>query len=555
MRIGRRRFLVGTAGGLCASISGGGSALAVTSMPRMKLSKFVTDPARVAALKKGVATMKSRKPSSPKSWFYQAAIHAVSNAFLQQALQQDAGVQAVVNDGRFWTKCPHFGAPSADFLLWHRAYLYYFERLLREASGDPTLSVPYWDYGDPADRAFPDLFADPDIDPADPQKRPRNPLFDSRRDQALMYGVVELSDDVVSAAPALSQKLFFGDTEDSGLAGAVLDSNPRTRGVLEQIPHDVIHFAVGGAVGVNDPAATQVGGLMSSPPTAAFDPIFWVHHANIDRIWRTWDCTSGNSWGNPPDATWFAKKDWYFNDVDGSIQSHDRLYYLTDGNLPVKYDTDTGGCIPLSKNPPTPKPAPLVVAANGGGATPMAASAAPPASGSVVLDMKAGTMSLPPDRPTNQLLAIPPMKVFAAPSAPAALSAAPSGTRRRVILEIAGVDYKAPPSVGYNVFVNLPERASPDRASPNFVGTLALFGLKHEPMAGMKDEMSTDTAQQFDVTRFVRSTPDLKQLQVTIMPFSLYRPRKGEVPKPAEAGVVLGGMRLLVVEEATLPNR
>src|SRR5262249_23495065 len=29
-------------------------------------------------------------------------------------------------------------------------------------------------------------------------------------------------------------------------------------------------------------------GLMSDPDTAALDPIFWLHHCNIDRLWEVW---------------------------------------------------------------------------------------------------------------------------------------------------------------------------------------------------------------------------------------------------------------------------
>ena len=31
-----------------------------------------------------------------------------------------------------------------------------------------------------------------------------------------------------------------------------------------------------------------VGGWMSAFATAAQDPIFWLHHANIDRLWEAW---------------------------------------------------------------------------------------------------------------------------------------------------------------------------------------------------------------------------------------------------------------------------
>jgi len=42
---------------------------------------------------------------------------------------------------------------------------------------------------------------------------------------------------------------------------------------LEQV-HDFVHVWVGGTVG--------------EVPYAAYDPIFWAHHAMIDRVWRLW---------------------------------------------------------------------------------------------------------------------------------------------------------------------------------------------------------------------------------------------------------------------------
>src|SRR5262249_13635514 len=37
----------------------------------------------------------------------------------------------------------------------------------------------------------------------------------------------------------------------------------------------------------------QVGGNMGSVPTAARDPVFWLHHCNIDRYWECWIMMGG----------------------------------------------------------------------------------------------------------------------------------------------------------------------------------------------------------------------------------------------------------------------
>ena len=59
-------------------------------------------------------------------------------------------------------------------------------------------------------------------------------------------------------------------------------------GQLESVPHNVVHVNIGGAMG--------------DPATAALDPIFWLHHANIDRLWEVW--LTQQQRNNPVDARW-----------------------------------------------------------------------------------------------------------------------------------------------------------------------------------------------------------------------------------------------------------
>ena len=43
--------------------------------------------------------------------------------------------------------------------------------------------------------------------------------------------------------------------------------------------------------GVHGSVHIAVGGDMSSVPSAGFDPIFYLHHANIDRLWANWQAS------------------------------------------------------------------------------------------------------------------------------------------------------------------------------------------------------------------------------------------------------------------------
>jgi hypothetical protein len=54
--------------------------------------------------------------------------------------------------------------------------------------------------------------------------------------------------------------------------------------------HDFVHDYIGGtAIGYNKIYNQDISaGLMGNVPSAAFDPIFWLHHSNIDRLWQNW---------------------------------------------------------------------------------------------------------------------------------------------------------------------------------------------------------------------------------------------------------------------------
>src|SRR5258708_2201634 len=131
----RRRFLKTAAAGLLAANSR--PAFASGPEPRLPLDKFSRDPVLVVAFRRGVATMQSRKPSDPTSWFFQASIHGVAPDAVAEAAKSDPEV-AKLDQSKVWNQCPHFAnAASAEFPIWHRGYVYYFERILREASGEP----------------------------------------------------------------------------------------------------------------------------------------------------------------------------------------------------------------------------------------------------------------------------------------------------------------------------------------------------------------------------------------------------------------------------------
>lgn len=207
---------------------------------------------------KAVSRMRGRDISDPKSWGWWAAVHQYyfESPFWHVTYDDDkpwvTGLENGIRPGdlEFLGKCPH---GSFYFLAWHRQYLLAFENVIRsvlsELPGAPdNWALPYWDYttSGTENMVIPESFQDQSTALYFPGRHHSNLDF--------YAGTVES----VSDEPFFE---FGGSQSGSG-------------GSLEGTPHNVIHNGVGGAMG--------------DTRTAGLDPIFYLHHANIDRLWAIW---------------------------------------------------------------------------------------------------------------------------------------------------------------------------------------------------------------------------------------------------------------------------
>ncbi len=158
------------------------------------------------------------------------------------------------------------------FLPWHRAYIYNFEMAMRDRVPDVTL--PWWDWTlrPPRQNGIPVVFAARTGRDGQP-----NPLLGFRINLPNTNPPVVRNTGRAPGAPA-----------DLPTQAEVDDALSRTdwndfSDALEDI-HDRVHGWVSGDMGI--------------VATAAFDPIFWSHHAMVDRIWWIWQVRNGN--GNIP---------------------------------------------------------------------------------------------------------------------------------------------------------------------------------------------------------------------------------------------------------------
>jgi tyrosinase len=388
------------------------------SVIRTRRNIATLTPAQTAALRQGVKVMKGRPATDPTSWLYQANMHGTFDTPVKTA----------------WNSCQH---GSFFFLSWHRMYLYYFERILRKASGDPNLTLSYWNYSDPTQRAIPLAFRSP-------ASTATNSLFTSLRAPGVNTGG-QLPSSAVTFASA------FAFTNFSSAAGSGLSFGGPKRttpahsagpaGSLENTPHGPVHVIVGGS-----------SGLMSAFETAARDPIFWLHHANIDRLWNRWLQQGGGRQNPTTDNAWMTTKFTFFDENGAQVQMTGAQVLSTANQLRYRYDDD----------PPNF----LVFPTATGGATVVAPPRPREVIASGVASIELGAEA------TRVSVAVP------AASRPKVAAAFGDEPKVGLTLALEDISVDKQPGVYYEVYVNLPaSEKNPDSQSPHYVGNLSLFGF------------------------------------------------------------------------------
>jgi hypothetical protein len=119
---------------------------------------------------------------------------------------------------------------------------------------------------------------------------------------------------------------------EPGFGGVIPD---QYFGLAEQEPHNWVHVDVGGDFGE-----------MRSPATAGRDPIFWLHHANIDRIWEMWRSLDGSvEFVDSPIATvamrsqWNSAEFWFGDEGSPSTYSMADVEDLTTPAMDYEYES------------------------------------------------------------------------------------------------------------------------------------------------------------------------------------------------------------------------
>jgi len=358
---------------------------------RLDVGPMTASSPALVSYAKAINEMKKRLlPADPLSWAYQAAIHGT----------ETSGSYAA------WNSCEH-GTPY--FWAWHRMYLYWFERIIRKMSNDDSFALPYWNYQSDTQRHLPAPFRDP-----------ASPLYTAERGAGWNEGTAHLKASAVKTDGFMAVKAYYTAQGDCGFT-----------------PHATVHGSI--------------LGWMGSTLTAAQDPIFYLHHANIDRWWNLWLKQGGHRSNPLKDTAWMTKKFLFFDenrkqrwmtgcDVLRCAQQLDYTYE----NEGTQVDQDCTKPLPWYvfekeyliewppiKLPPGPDPGPFAID---------------------VRELRQRLLAAASDATTD------------------------------VSLELEGIEADRQPNVFWEVYVGLPRGATPRAESAHYVGNVALFGH------GIRDE-------------------------------------------------------------------
>jgi tyrosinase len=415
----------------------GAAALARPALSQAKLLRsdirMPSGQANLAKYATAVDIMMGLPASDAKSWTFQWYIHSVPDgrkvAELKRIYPNPSAARKLAEET--WSTCrAHSNGDDPDhFLPWHRMYLGFFEATVRTILKDPTFSLPYWNYTDPTNRALPDAF----------RKKGDSKwgsLYRPNRNNGVNAGHV--IDEGLSPSPLTSEALTEATYRPSGPKVGFCQN-------LDGSLHGSVHVRVGNGVG------------MGSIPWAANDPIFWLHHCNIDRMWASWNHNGGR---NPSDP-WTAQT-FVFPNGKGGKATPAIGSVLDMAALPYTYDSF--------------EPGPTIAAG---------AAAGPPRAANPVA--QASGVSLGADGAEVSLKAVPGRKP------------GPAGAAgKRLYLRISQLSAKTQPGVLYDVELRDPSGAWRHVGYVNFLD--AVPHADHSGMAGMPPGGAPAKTFSFDVT-------------------------------------------------------
>nr|CBZ41490.1 polyphenol oxidase precursor [Taraxacum officinale] len=262
---------------------------------RIRPAAHLVDKDYITKFNKAIKLMKALPNDDPRSFKNQADVHCA------------------YCDGAY----DHFGFQDLDlqvhaswlFLPFHRYYIYFFEKICGKLINDPTFAIPFWNWDAPDGMTIPDIYTNK-----------KSSLYDALRDAKHQPpSLVDLDYNGIdenlnpSKQTSTNLKILYRQMVSSSKTASLFMGNPYRAGdeanpgagSIENIPHDPVHIWTGDR-------SQRNGEHMGNFYSAARDPIFYAHHANIDRMWSIWKTLGGRRKD-------FTDKDW----LDSSFSFYD----------------------------------------------------------------------------------------------------------------------------------------------------------------------------------------------------------------------------------------
>jgi len=458
----RRTFLKTTAAAIAgATLFDVEKLFAITSHVRLDVGPLTAASPDLVSYAKAIKAMQALPVADPLSWAYQAAIHGTTLSGSHVA----------------WNTCQH---GTIFFWSWHRMYLYWFERIIRKMSGNPNFALPYWNYESAGERHLPAPF-----------RNSASSLYTVNRGTGWNAGTASLPSSAVATGPPPPGTGFM----------PTIPYYPAQSG-CESTPHATVHVTIGSWMGVIS--------------TAAQDPIFYLHHANIDRLWNLWLKQGGGRSDPLTDNTWKTTK-WTFFDESGTevhmtscdvLRAAEQLDYVyqNEGTQAKEYcpkvlpfpiwEVEAIQPLPAIKLPPGPDPVPFRVD----------------------------------------------ISQFAQ-----RLKAMQTDPKQELALDLTGVEADRQPNVYWEVYV-APPGAKPNPESESWIGNVALFGH------GIHDEHQHGEFQpaefSFPIARALgaAAAKNANEIQLTFVP-------RGALISAADAAQAQPNESTLTVGKAEIVSR
>ncbi|MEO8961801.1 MAG: tyrosinase family protein [Ginsengibacter sp.] len=226
---------------------------------------------------------KLRETIKLPSWFWEDICLRKDQASLTEVEQERfiCAYNVLINNGTIGKLADihadgsHLMHGNPRFFPWHRVFLKQLEEALHTVH--PDVCIPYWDWTKKAGQNFPSWLA----------------------------GFTP-----VVTTPTRTITILRSP-------GTVADMGTIASGVAGVMAFNTYNDFWTNLEGIHGAVHVWVGGTMGFVSTAAADPIFWMHHANIDRLWWDWYNSPAGAGKNPPLSGMNAIMDpWAYTEAD-----------------------------------------------------------------------------------------------------------------------------------------------------------------------------------------------------------------------------------------------